>query len=177
MVLDESPSDPDPYFYSSSSDLPSSSEARKPQFDVSKLPQPIPLASLWGYSQGRMQHSIAKELDKASQHVKRPLKRNEIDALSYSMARSIRYASMGFPVGLIGGSYRAASTYEEVRFPFQRFFKNMPWAYSGKTLTYAGKELLRGQSAALAVHTLRATLYGGIGCIIGTVFFQVTQPQ
>ena len=171
MVLEEIPSDPDPYYSPSSSDPFQSSSSSSTIFpvDFSNLPQPIPFSWLWGFTQARVQKRISLQVDRASTTLKRRLRPEEFEAISYYHARAERLSSLGAPLGLAAGFYQLYTTREEGRFPFQRFLKNRNWAFNGNMLSYADWKLVQGPRAAFLVASLRSSCYLSIGYFCGSL--------
>lgn len=170
MVLEEIPSDPDPYSSPSSSDpfQSSSSDSTNHSIDFSNLPRSIPFSWLWGFTQARLRERITLDADTMSRLLQRRLRPEELEAVCYHRARNERLSSLGAPLGLAAAQYRVHTTKEEGRFPFQKFFKNTNWAFNGDVLSYAGRELVRGPRAAVVVDALRSSCYLSIGYWLGT---------
>lgn len=107
-----------------------------------------------------------------SRFLKRRLRPEEFEAVSYHRGRAEFLSSMGVPLGVAAGQYRVYTTREERRFPFQKFFKNTKWAFNGDVLSYAGRALLRGPQAASMVEGLRSSCYLSIGFWLGSALLK-----
>lgn len=195
MVLEELPSDPDPYVTPSSEDPFSSAPSPMPSasYDLTTLPQPLPFSSFWGYTPTRLSSGIASETQHIAGLLHRPLTSDESSAVAYHYARGFRYASLGTPAGIIAGLYAVQSTSPfkpgrdiagegaglEIRFPFSRFLipdkgRKLHWVEEeggGGVLRWGAKELGRGAAVKNAIIGLRASLYVGFGVVAGLMVF------
>jgi len=197
MVLEDLPSDPDPYFTPSSSEDPfpsAPSTISSSSYDLTTLPQPLPFSSFWGYTPTRLSTGITFEIQLIVGLLHRPLTHDESSAVAYHYARGFRYASLGTPAGIIAGLYAVQKTSpfkpggdiagegaggREIRFPFSRFLipdkgRKLHWLEEeggGGVLRWGAKELGRGAGVKNAIIGLRAGLYVGFGVVAGLMVF------
>ncbi|KAG4418254.1 hypothetical protein IFR04_008612 [Cadophora malorum] len=162
-------SDSDPYAASGSSSNSSVQNlASTYHIDTSKLPRPLPwIGSLVGYNDELLSKALTKKIAHSSQVLQRPLSQEEVDAFAFWTAKQVSILSYGVPFGVGGGLWRCWSTANEFRMPFYR--PNLetfnPQAFPPRMA------VLKGNNAIMAWHALRAVLYGGMGNILGQLFF------
>lgn len=115
---DSSPnSDQDPY--SNAGGSTGAAAVSEIKIDTTKLPRPIPfIGPLLGYNNANLGQNIVASVGNMAKIVKRPLTNEEVQALAYHTAKGVAIASWGFPVGAIGGLWRASNTRSTYRFPF-----------------------------------------------------------
>ncbi len=138
------------------------------RIDPSRLPKPIPIIGpLIGYNEALLSKLVTNKIAHASQLLHRPMTQEEVDALAFWSAKQISIVSYGAPIGVAGGLWRCYTTADSFRVPF----------YKPNLETFNAYEfprwvtLLRGQKAVVAWHAVRALAYGGVGNIIGSLFF------
>lgn len=166
-------SDIDPYASSSSSSssMPgsgntNSSNDKTPSYriDTNKLPKPFFLFNLGADNDKAMYRTIAENCAHAQQMLQRPLKQDEVDAIGFHFAKSLRIVSYGMPAGaLIGGVY-AYRGMSEMTFPFWK-------PGEGSRFNPDKFGIMSGTRARMMWHGVRFNLYGMIGAIMGTLFF------
>jgi len=129
------------------------------------LPAPVPVfGTLMGYTKPGLSATIGRGLAAASQVMGRPVRKEEVEALAYNIAKMERTTSWGGLLGLSGGLYRSWSTAESFRFPFFKpdLTKFNPDAFA----------VFRGAASRAAIHSLRGIAYGSFGIFAGTMFAQ-----
>lgn len=150
------PSDNDPYAGSQ----PQTSQAGPIDVDMSKLPGPIPIVGpMLGYSRARIAMDIKEHISLATQILKRPLNKGEVDAIAYNTANAKSLASYGCATGAALGAYQCYRTRETFRFPFFT-----PPADKFNPEIFGP---LRGQTARQAWHVLRAGPYVLLVSLVG----------
>ncbi|PVH83119.1 hypothetical protein DL98DRAFT_513412 [Cadophora sp. DSE1049] len=162
-------SDNDPYASSSSGSNSSVQNlASTYQIDTSKLPRPLPwIGSLVGYNDELLSKALTKKIAHSSQILQRPLSQEEVDAFAYWTAKQVSILSYGVPFGVGGGLWRCWSTADTFRMPFYR-----PNAETFNPQAFPPRmAVLKGNNAVMAWHALRAVLYGGMGNVLGQLFF------
>ncbi|KAK0117709.1 hypothetical protein ONS95_012038 [Cadophora gregata] len=162
-------SDNDPYASLNSS--PNSDEqslASTYHVDVSKLPKPLPwIGSLAGYNEQLLSKALTKKIAHSSQILQRPLSQEEVDAFAFWTAKQVSILSYGVPFGVGGGLWRCWSTADTFRMPFYR-----PNAETFNPQVFPPRiAILKGNNAVMAWHACRAVLYGGMGNMLGQLFF------
>ncbi|KAI5263827.1 hypothetical protein E4T47_08908 [Aureobasidium subglaciale] len=133
---------------------------------LDQLPRPVNLFMV-PVRDDAIVKTILRSCHEAQAIVHRPLRQDEVDAISYHFAKSLRTVSWGPPVGIAGGALAAYRTMSNYRFP----------GYTPKTAADGGAfnpdrfGPIRGQMARYCWHTLRFQLYGAVGFITGAILF------
>lgn len=174
---DQPNSDVDPYA-SSSYDSPSSSRSSYSpssnqvsngkgvsyRIDTTQLPKPFFLFNLSADNDKAMYRTIAENCAHAQNVLSRPLRQEEVDAIGFHFAKSLRIVSYGMPAGALIGSVYAYRGMGEYTFPFWK-----PKPDSKFNPEVFGP--LKGGIARTMWHVLRFNLYGFLGSVAGTLFF------
>jgi len=155
-------SDVDPYASSSTDD--GMSGQYKAQVDLARLPRRFSLIGQRDHPDF-MINGINEQAKFAQGILQRPLKQEEVDALAFHFAKSIRIASYGSPMGLVMGSVLAWRSNKQMKFPGWSPFKE------GSRFSKDAFGPLRGQMARLAWQSSRLSAYWLIGSILGQIFF------
>lgn len=175
MVLEEVSSDPDPYFSPSSYDDPSNTAPQPPSTNLSRLPQPIPFSSAWGYTPRKLQAGIAIEQSSAQTLLQRPLTPPEADAIAFHFSKGFRYASFGPPLGVAAGIWRASSTMHEMRWPLipKRWSDLSQWNYNAETqeLSFRDVRYAKGEWVKPAIMGLRGLVLISFGYAVSGILF------
>jgi hypothetical protein len=133
---------------------------------LDQLPRPVNLFMV-PVRDDAIVKTILRSCHEAQQVIHRPLRQDEVDAISYHFAKSLRTVSWGPPVGMAGGAIAAYRTMSNFRFP----------GYTPKTEADGGAfnperfGPVRGQMARYAWHTLRFQMYGAVGFFTGALLF------
>lgn len=158
---DRPQSDRDPYSSSSAVDPNAIS------VDASNWPKPIPiLGPIFGFTPKLLQNLLQRQVITSTQVLGRQLNEVEVEALGYWTAKSIAIQSIGPPIGIAGGIYRARATREQFKFPF--FTPDLA-KMDVNVFPTQGMKLFSGQAAQSAWHAMRGTAYASMGYFIGTV--------
>ncbi|KAF1349136.1 hypothetical protein BDV97DRAFT_355136 [Delphinella strobiligena] len=172
---DQPASDIDPYAssssFSSSSSMPGSGNTNSSNdktlsynIDTNKLPKPFFLLNLMTDNDKAMYHTIAENCVHAQQMLQRPLKQDEVDAIAFHFAKSLRIVSYGMPVGALVGGVYAYRGMSEMTFPFWK-------RGEGSRFNPNKFGMMSGTRARLMWHGLRFNLYAMIGAVTGVLFF------
>lgn len=160
--------DMDPY--ASDSPRPASfqsvagSGAQSYRINFDQLPQPIFPMNGEG-NRVAMNKSINDNCRHAASILKRPLNQDEVDAISFHFAKSVRTVSMGMPLGVAMGAVYAYRGREKFSFPGWTMKEGS--TFNPEQFT----PLFKGPRARLAWHALRFNVYAFVGAIAGTLFF------
>lgn len=173
------PSSPDPY---SNPDAFSAqiSSISPYHIDLASIYSPAPII---GPLLGRGKESLANELQKRmvvmSAFQRRRLSQDEVDAFVYHTGKANAIASWGFPVGIMGGLYRANATKEQYGSPFTGSMKSENGWFDGQRIKLMGREVLRGDNARNFVHALRTvnhvSLHAGLVGLAAAIYASVVQ--
>ncbi|KAF2430603.1 hypothetical protein EJ08DRAFT_679136 [Tothia fuscella] len=129
------------------------------------LPKPFPIVGpLMGYTNTHLIKTINNGLAQGAQLLKRPMRREEAEALAYNFAKMERTGSYGGAIGAAMGGYRAWATADTLRLPFYK-----PDLSKIDVDVFAG---LKGSAARSLRHALRATSYVSLGLFMGGAFAQ-----
>lgn len=112
-----------------------------------------------------MTKSINDNCRHAAGILKRPLNQDEVDAISFHFAKSIRTVSMGMPLGVALGALYAYRGREKFTFPGWQMKEGSTFNPDKFT------PLLQGQRARVAWHLTRFNVYAFVGAMAGTLFF------
>lgn len=156
--------------YGSSDTISDSSHPRK-QFaiDTSNFPRPIPiLGELCGYSQKYLAKVIDLRLRNSTAILKRPVTREEAEAISYWTAKQLSITSYGVPLGAAAGAWRTWVTRNTFRFPF---YQPDMKSFDTKAFPSPARSFLVGAEATFAWHTTRFLGYAALGQFVGRVLF------
>ncbi|KAH7323724.1 hypothetical protein BKA65DRAFT_511339 [Rhexocercosporidium sp. MPI-PUGE-AT-0058] len=158
-------SDNDPY---ASSDSGGQSIASTYKVDTSNLPRPLPfIGALVGYNDELMSKALTAKIANGSQILHRPLSQEEVDAFAYWTAKQVSILSYGVPFGVGGGLWRCYTTADTFRMPFYK-----PNLETFNSQAFPPKmAILKGNNAFYAWHAVRMVLYGGLGNLLGQLFF------
>lgn len=106
--------------------------------------------------------AIAQSCQQAQQVLGRPMRQEELDALAFHAAKTVRVASFGVPAGMAIASlwaYRGMSTFRFPGYtPGEKFNSDRFLAF-------------KGRNAKIAWHMARFNAYWIIGAVMGQIFF------
>jgi hypothetical protein len=133
---------------------------------LDQLPRPVGFF-LFPVSDAAFAKAVLQSCSDAQSVIKRPLRQDEFDAISYHSAKSLRTVSMGPAAGFAAGSLAAYRTIKTFGFPG---YTPKPEAEGGG---FNPDRLgpIRGQMARNGWHLLRFQAYGAMGALIGTLIF------
>ncbi|KEQ89264.1 hypothetical protein M438DRAFT_341056 [Aureobasidium pullulans EXF-150] len=169
MVLEEATNHSEP---NSFGELPTPEDGNVSQtptryhIKLDQLPRPVNLFMV-PVRDDAIVKTILRSCHEAQAVIHRPLRQEEVDAISYHFAKSLRTVSWGPPVGIAGGALAAYRTMGNFRFP----------GYTPKPESEGGQfnperfGPVRGQMARYCWHTLRFQLYGAVGFFTGAILF------
>lgn len=172
MVLDETsdkpandslydsapPSDDDPY---ASSNSPMTVQYH---IDSSAFPKPFPIINpLLAYNPKSFEKVFQAKLKQSADILRRSPTQDEAQALAYWTARQLSIISLGGPIGILGGAWRAYSAAPTFRFPF--------WQPNLETFNSMRFGPIRGNRAVLAWHSARLVAYACGGNVIASILF------
>ncbi|KAH9206873.1 hypothetical protein DL95DRAFT_396568 [Leptodontidium sp. 2 PMI_412] len=163
---DSAPSSDDDTYASSNSGGQNTASTYK--VDTSKLPKPLPfVGALVGYTDELMSKALTAKIANGSQILHRPLSQEEVDAFAYWTAKQVSILSYGVPIGIGGGLWRCYTTADTFRMPFYK-----PNLETFNSQAFPPKlAILKGNNAFYAWHAVRMALYGGLGHMLGQLFF------
>lgn len=150
------PSSPDPYSATASA------------IDFSKLPSGLTFFP-WGKNHWR--RTILRDLQEYAASVHRPLTPDETTAWAYYAAKRYATNTWSMPIGCVIAGYSWKRTSENYGLPYLGGMKREGGWFDGTRIQIMGRELLRGQSARLAINTVRGVchiLNAGIFAFVGT---------
>lgn len=134
--------------------------------NMAELPQPFFMTKSQAEHQQRMQRALVGAALHTTQILKRPLTREEAEAIAFYNNKATRIASLGFPVGLTLAAFRAYATKDKgYRFPFWSPMKEGSGRTRDKFFT------LRGAPARLMWSTARFSSWAWVGSFIGLQVF------
>lgn len=169
FTTDSQPSsDIDPYASSVSSQSILSRQSRNGQtynIRVDQLPKPFFLFNLSSDNDKAMYKTIADNCAHAQSVLQRPLKQEEVDAIGFHFAKSLRIVSYGMPAGGLLGAVSAYRGMSEYTFPFWKPKKE------GSKFNPDAFGPIKGVRANMLWHVLRFNIYGFVGAVVGTMFF------
>ncbi|KAI6894892.1 hypothetical protein KC316_g9443 [Hortaea werneckii] len=171
---DAPPSDIDPYANSNTSYLsgkPTSFVKVTPDqqqhgvyINLNELPRRWSIVGQKAHPQ-MLVDGISEQVKFSQGILQRPIKQDEANALAFHFAKSLRIASYGTPIGVLGASAMVYRTQKDMRFPGWAPFKE------GSRFSKDAFGPLRGQMARLAWQMSRISAYWFIGATIGQIFF------
>ncbi|KAH0162589.1 hypothetical protein KCU67_g5887, partial [Aureobasidium melanogenum] len=168
MVLEEATNHSEP---NSFGELPTPDDGNDAQtqtryhIKLDQLPRPVNIFMV-PVRDDAIVKTILRSCQEAQPVIHRPLTQDEVDAISYHFAKSLRTVSWGPPLGIAGGAIAAYRSMNNFRFP----------GYTPKPESEGGSfnperfGPVRGQMARYAWHTLRFQLYGAVGIFFGGLF-------
>ncbi|GAB7352438.1 hypothetical protein MBLNU459_g2854t1 [Dothideomycetes sp. NU459] len=106
-------------------------------------------------------HSITENCRHASAVLKRPLNQDEVDAIAFHFAKSIRVVSIGIPAGIALGLLTAWRGRRQFSFPGWKMKEG------SKFNPDEFGPLVKGPRARAAWHAVRANIYGLMGGLVG----------
>ncbi|QSZ30174.1 hypothetical protein DSL72_004694 [Monilinia vaccinii-corymbosi] len=130
-------------------------------YDAKLLPQPLPIfGPLFGYNETLLSKAIKARVQGASQITNRSLRQDEIDAVAFHTAKTIRINSFAPVAGFSWGIYRAIQTAPQFRFPF--YLPNLE-TFNPHVFPHVRMPYIRGFQAVIAWHIARGLLYCYMG--------------
>ena len=130
------------------------------KIDLTQLPRPVPIISpLIGFSNRRLVRSIISGHTATISIAKRPLTKEEADAVSYGIAQTYSTSSYGVLVGGMLGLARSYNTAPDFKFPMVK--------RSGMNVNFNEFGKWRGAQAHRGWHIVRGSLYLMIGSLLG----------
>ena len=137
--------------------------------DTSRLPQPVPIwGPLTGFNDQFFGKVLQERIDRHSEILKRPPNQEEVEAISFWVAKQISIYSYATPVGLLTGVWAARSTSATYRFPFWQ--PNLE-KFNPQTFPSPRMPLVRGNNAVFLWHALRYAVYGGAARAASQILF------
>ena len=130
------------------------------EVDLSQLPKPVPIIGpLIGFSNARLVRSIVTAQLVTKSLAKRPLTKDEADAVTYGIAQTYSTSSWGVVIGGAFGLARCYNTAQDFKFPFmKRGSININFNEFGK---WRDARAIRGW------HVVRGSLYLALGSLLG----------
>lgn len=166
MVLEGATSNDQPYGEPSADGNNDADTPTRYHIKIDQLPRPVNLFMV-PVREDAIVKTILRSCQEAQAVIHRPLRQEEVDAISYHFAKSLRTVSWGPPVGIAGGALAAWRTMNAFRFP----------GYTPKPESEGGSFSperfgpIRGQMARNCWHLLRFQLYGAVGFFTGAILF------
>lgn len=133
------------------------------RIDFSKLPSPFLMSQLGAKKGEMMSKAIGDNLIYAQSILDRPLRQDEVDAISYHLAKSVAITSYGLPAGIVIGSAYAYRGMRDWTFPFWK-------PKEGSRFNPDRFGPLRGRLAQASWHGVRFNLYMFVSAIACTLF-------
>jgi len=169
MVLEEATNNREPNSFGELPTPDDGNDAQTPtryHIKLDQLPRPVNLFMV-PVRDDAIVKTILRSCHEAQHVIQRPLRQDEVDAISYHFAKSLRTVSWGPPVGMAGGAIAAYRSMSNYRFPG---YTPKPEA-DGGNFNPERFGPVRGQMARYAWHTLRFQMYGAVGFMTGALLF------
>ncbi|MCJ1447810.1 MAG: hypothetical protein MMC23_008322 [Stictis urceolatum] len=173
MVLEDSVSPAAGDYFSSDPSDPSN-----PQSDLQAAlyqqsykvtgPKPLPIfGPMFGFTGARFERMFRQQIAVAASLMNRVPTQEEAQALAYHTGKELKIASLGGPLGVVAGLWRANRTKESWRLPFWKMSED----FNPEVVKFGQRTFLEGERAKVFWRSLRGTLYSANGATVGLILF------
>ncbi|KFY18339.1 hypothetical protein V493_08715 [Pseudogymnoascus sp. VKM F-4281 (FW-2241)] len=138
------------------------------RFEGTHLPRPFIGARMLGLDDAKVALAIDRAITRAQTDLGRPPTAEEASAFAFWTAKHLSMFSYGPIAGFSAGMVQAYRTAPTFRFPF---VKPNPDTFNPKVFPSARLALVTGVEAIPFWHVSRASAYGTVGVLVGTMFF------